>query len=62
MKTDRQLLEEIQTNQLVILSKLFDIEARAKGSTRSPNDYTREAADLVQRLRTSAAEKLSALH
>jgi hypothetical protein len=61
MKTDRQLLEEIQATQLVILSKLFDMEAQKKGTVRSPADYTREAANLVERLRSSAAEKLSSL-
>jgi hypothetical protein len=61
MKTDRQLLEEIQMAQIVILSKLFDMEARSKGSTRSPADYTREAAQLIEKLRQSAQEKLSSL-
>jgi hypothetical protein len=61
MKTDRQLLEDILITEVAVLSKLFDMEARSKGSTRSPADYTREAMELVERLRAPVIEKLSSL-
>jgi hypothetical protein len=48
---EMQILNQIQETQIVILSKLFDLERRASGNTRSPADYTQEAHDYIKTLR-----------
>jgi hypothetical protein len=56
--TDRQLLEEIRLTQIIILSKLIDVEKRSHGTSRGGGDWTQEAVDLVSGQRREAIRNL----
>jgi hypothetical protein len=49
----REMLKEIQETQIIILSKLFHIEAQLdSGRTgKTPADYTQEARSYIKTLR-----------
>ena len=52
----RDMLKEIQETQIMILSKLFDMEKRVDGTTRSsPADYTQEVHRWIKSLREFVA-------
>ncbi len=60
MTPEMELLREIQITQVIILSKLFDIEKKVKsGGNRTLDNYTVEAARMIKNLRPDAEQALS---
>lgn len=45
---NKQLLEDILTAQVLLLSRLIDMEKRTSGTTRMGGDYSREAVKLIR--------------
>lgn len=46
--TEKQLLEQILTAQVLLLSKAINAEKEGKGTHRFGGDYSREAVKLIQ--------------
>lgn len=56
---NKELLEQIAVGQVVLLSKLIDMEKKAGGSHRVGGDYMREAVKLLREKTPEALRLLS---
>jgi len=57
--TEKQLLEQILTAQVLLLSKAINAEKEEKGTHRFGGDYSREAAKLIQEKQPEVLRLLS---
>lgn len=60
--TEKQLLEQILTTQVLILSKTINAEKEAKGTHRIGGDYTRDAVKLIREKQPEVLRLLAETH
>lgn len=58
MKSETELLEQILTAEVLILSHLMDAQRREKGITRMGADYRDDAIREIRQARSSVIQKL----
>jgi len=60
--TEKQLLEQILTAQVLLLSKAINAEREQKGTHRIGGDYSREAVRLIREKQPEVLRLLAETH